>query len=435
MDAERPASEARLRVAYLCSAYPAPSHTFVLREVQALRQLGVEVETFTVRRASFDDLLSDADRIEGRRTSHLLPTSVWRLVRATWRLLRAPRGVRALRAGVREAWEMRRPGLHGTLWQLFYLVEAVLLWRECSRRSVRHIHAHFANVAADVALLAAAIETARAPRAPWSWSFTMHGPAEFWDVAGTRLAAKVERAGFVVCISDFARSQLIALTSVEISSRLHVVHCGLDTATYGCDNGPFNDDAGSGLPTLLCVGRLVPVKGQALLVEAVAELQRRGRQLNVEIIGEGPARELLAQLIREHELEETIQLLGALGQDRVPRHMRAATIFVLPSFAEGVPVVAMEAMALGTPVVTTRIAGVPELIEDRVSGLLVTPGRVDQLVAAIEELLRDDALRRRIADAARLVIQRKFDSRTEAHKLASLFSQTAPLGYARFDGG
>jgi colanic acid/amylovoran biosynthesis glycosyltransferase len=422
-DAEAPARPGGLRLAYLCSAYPAPSHTFVLREVQALRRLGVEVVPFTVHRTAPADLLSAVDRAEAEKTSHLLPSSVWRLGREMARLLRAPGGGSGLRAGARQAWKLRRPGMRGLLWQLFYLAEAILLWAECSRRSLHHIHVHFANAASDIALLTAAIGSGQSPGSPWSWSFTMHGPAEFWNVDANRLPEKVMDAAFVVCISDFARSQLVALTSVQSASRLHVVHCGVDSSTYGQEGEQIDGDAETGAPTLICVGRLVPVKGQALLLQAAAELRRHGRDVSVEIIGEGPVRPLLEQLIDEQGLADRVRLVGALGQEEIPARLRAATIFVLPSFAEGVPVVAMEAMAVGTPVVTTRIAGIPELIEDGVSGLLVTPGRLDELVGAIERLLDDDALRGGIVAAARRQVAQHFDSGIEAQKLVSLFSE------------
>jgi colanic acid/amylovoran biosynthesis glycosyltransferase len=425
MRVPRPASRgAPVRVAYLCSAYPAPSHTFVLREVQALRRIGVEVETFTVRRTPAADLLSADDRVEAQRTHYLLPTGASILVGAFIGLLRTGNGARALGAAARLAWRMRRPGLRGTVWQAFYLAEAVLLWAQCSRRSIRHVHAHFANVAADVAMLTVALGTAQTPNRPWSWSFTMHGPAEFWEVGQARLSDKVESADFVVCISDFARSQLMSLTRVDMWSHLHVVHCALDVMSYG--QGRDVAPAGDGPPMLLTVGRLVAVKGQMLVVEMVAALKARGVALAADIVGEGPMRADLERLIDKHGLHESVVLWGALGQEQLRTRLQAATVFVLPSFAEGVPVVLMEAMAMGVPVVTTRIAGIPELIDDGVSGLLVTPGRVDELADAVERMLTDGDLRDAVTSSAYKVVREQFDSPAEAEKLAVLFSHADP---------
>ena len=419
MRAHTQASAEVAPVAYLCSAYPGISHTFVLREVLALRRLGADIHTFTVRRAPAESLLSEVDRAEAARTHHLLPTSAGRLARAVARLLAAPRGPAALRAAAREAWRMRRPGARSALWQAFYLAEAVLLFDECERRSIRHIHAHFANVASDVALLTAALGSARDPERPWSFSFTMHGPSDLWDVSERKLAEKVRAARFVACISDFARSQLMALTTPAEWDRLHVVHCGIDLATYGAgdETAPAADE---GL-RLLTIGRLVPVKGQVHLVDAVHALRARGLPVTAEILGEGPSRPDIEARIAELDLRDAVTLPGAVGQDRVPARLRAATAFVLPSFAEGVPVVAMEAMALGTPVVSSRVAGIPELIEDGVSGLLVTPARTDELVAALERLLHDPELRARMAAAGREVVAARFDIDREAMRLMHLF--------------
>lgn len=412
-------------MAYLCSAYPWFSHTFVLREVQALRRIGVDVHTFTVRETPSERLLSQIDRSEAARTHHLLPTNAGVLSRSLLRLLGSRRGVRALVSASRRAWSLRRPGARGTLWQLFYLTEAVLLWAECSRRSIRHIHAHFANVSSDVALLAVALGTAQQPDAPWSWSFTMHGPAEFWNAAKHRLADKASSARFVACISEFARSQLMALTLPTVWERFHVVHCGLDFNAYAQTDGrPASEQL-----RVVTVGRLVPLKGQILVVEMIRALRERGLEVSAEIIGEGPARSDLEQRIAQHSLAGLVTLSGAVGQDVLPDHLRRATVFVLPSFAEGVPVSAMEAMALGVPVVASRIAGIPELIDDGVSGLLATPGRIDELVQATERLLRDPALRGRIAAAGRETVAKAFDVTTESCKLAALFpGQSVPNG-------
>ncbi len=405
-------------IAYICSAYPAISHVFVLREVLALRRLGVDVHTFSVRRTSPGDLLSDADRAEAARTHHLLPTTAWRVLRATGRLLANRRGRTGLGAAAREAWRLRRPGARAALWQGFYLVEAILLHDECARRSIRHIHAHFANVASDVALLTAALGTAPAPDGPWTWSFTMHGPAEFWNVREHRLAEKVQSASFVACISEFARSQLMSLSPEATWQRLHVVHCGVEPGAYGRERPAALP--GDGRARLVTIGRLVPAKGQLLVVDVVAALRGRGIEVCAEIIGEGPARPDLERRIHELGLDGCVTLAGAISQDEVPGRLQAATVFVLPSFAEGVPVVAMEAMALGVPVVASRIAGIPELIEDGVSGLLTTPSRIDEVVDATERLIRDPELRARIVAAGREAVASGFDVSAQARRLIQL---------------
>ncbi len=205
------------KIAYLCNRYPAVSNTFILQEVAALRELGVPVETISVRRPRSGDLLGRADREEHARTHYLLPARVGELLQAhLLALLSRPR--RYLQT-LLLAWRLSASGARARVWQLLYFAEAVMVWQHCRRQGVRHLHAHFAYVASDDALLAAHL-------GGWSWSFSMHGPPEFYDVRGTRLAAKVERADAVICISDFCRSQLMSLVHEAHWAKLHVVRCG-----------------------------------------------------------------------------------------------------------------------------------------------------------------------------------------------------------------
>jgi hypothetical protein len=198
-----------VKVAYLCAQYPAVSHTFVLREVEALRRLGAEIATFSIRRAGSDHLLAHADRVAFESTYAILPPRWTALCAAHLKLaFSAPA---AYLSTLMLALRLAPAGLRGSIWQFFYFVEAVVLWNECRRRGIRHIHVHLANAAADVALLAAEIGSAVEPEHAWSWSFTIHGPTEFYDVSRFRLAEKLRHARFVICISDYARSQLMTL--------------------------------------------------------------------------------------------------------------------------------------------------------------------------------------------------------------------------------
>ena len=401
-------------ITYVCARYPSVSHTFVLREIQALRRLGVEANPVSVRRVEADQLLGRRTIDEAQRTFALLPASAPRLVGALFELLRRE-GAGALGRAAARAWALRRPGVRGTLWQLFYLAEAVLLWQRCSRTGSRHIHAHFANVASDVALLACVLGGPQ-----WRWSFTMHGPGDLWDVSALRLADKTADARFVACISDFARSQLMALTDPDVWGRLHVVRCGIEDDHLAGGGDPAEP------PLLLNVGRLASAKGQMLLLDLASDLQAGGVPFQLAIIGDGPLKDRLADGVRARGLSDHVTLTGALSQEEVAAHHRRAAIFVLPSFAEGVPVVAMEAMAAGVPVVATRVAGLSELIEDGRSGRLLPPGRTDLLIAAVRELLEDPAGRRALGEAAREAVAAGFHVDREAAKLARLFAGSAP---------
>ena len=411
-----------MKIAYLCSQYPAISHTFVLREVEALRDLGAEIATFSIRRADPHHLLAHADRVAFESTYAILPARWTALFAAHLRLaFTAPV---AYLSTLALALRLAPAGLRGCLWQFFYFVESVVLWTECRRRGIRHIHVHMGHVAADVALLTAHIGSSVEPGRSWSWSFTMHGPFEFFDVSHFRLAEKLRRALFVVCISDYARSQLMALSTPEVWDRLRVIHVGIPLGQF-----TRNGDAGppQGAPTILFIGRLVSAKGQAVLLEATTLLAKRGHKVEVILAGEGPLRPTLERFAEQLGLASQVSFPGAVGQEEIHALYAGASIFCLPSFAEGVPGVLMEAMAMELPVVSTRITGVPELIDDGRTGLLVAPGRTDQLADALERLLVDSALCRKMGSAARDKVLREFNTDSSAKQLYELFANQLPV--------
>ena len=407
-----------MKVAYLCSEYPAISHTFILREVDALRRRGADIETFSIRRTSPANLLSDADRAAFESTFAILPPSWPRLARAHLKLAFArPMAYLSVLIG---ALRLAPAGPRGMLWQFFYFVEAVVLWDECRRRGIHHIHVHFANVSADVALLASRIGSTLEPGQPWSWSFTMHGPTEFFDVRHFRLAEKLRHARFVICISDFARSQLMSLSEPGTWPKLPVIHVGIPIEQFTPVNGSRPAEARQ---EILCIGRLVPEKGQAVLIEAVALLAERGQSPGVTFAGEGPQRAALGRLAKQLGVAANVSFRGAVGQDKLRALYEEASVFCLPSFSEGVPVVLMEAMAMRLPVISTTITGIPELIEDGSSGLLVPPGRPDLLANALERLLGDEALRHELGARGREKVVGDFDAEASAAQLHALFTE------------
>jgi len=391
-----------MKIAYITSRYPALSHTFVHREVAELRRRGWDIRTYSVRRVDQGDLFSQADQIEYNNTFALLPISVAALIGLHLRALAtAPVAYcstlkfalsRGNRAGKR------------TLWQVFYFAEALILWNSCRKKNITHVHAHMANVAADVARLAVHFGGLHSGRV-WSWSFTMHGPTEFFNIEQYGLADKASDADFVICISDFCRSQLMALVEEKQWSKMRVVHCGVDVTQFA----PHTKEPHTGRINVLCVGRLVSVKGQSLLIEAVRCLLDEGMDLSLTLVGKGPTEEALSAKVISLGLSESVQLAGPIGQDAIRDYYELADIFCLPSSAEGVPVVLMEAMASGIPVLTTRIAGIPELVEDGVSGMLVAPGSLPELTDALRTMVKDRPLRARLANEGRLRVQAQFD--------------------------
>jgi len=412
-------AETPTRIAYLVGRYPKISHTFILREVRALRDLGVEVDTFAIWPTAADELLADADREEAARTFTMLPLRVGLLVRSHLAALAAsPAGYVRMAA---HALRTSRPGLRGKFLAATWVAEAPILWRELRKRGIRHVHAHLTGTAPAVAMLATEFARSADSGGGHTWSLTVHGPSEFYDVHNQAVAEKVRHADFAVAISDFGRSQLMGLVGEGYWDKLHVVHCGVFPATYE----PVSRDGRSGGVRIVTVGRLAPVKGHALLLEAVRELHGRGTDAHLTIIGDGPKREELERRADELGVLDLVTFTGAVGQDEITRHYSGADLYAHASFAEGLPVVVMEAMAHGLPVVAAGVMGVGEIVVDGENGLVVRPGRVDELVAAIERLAGDQDASRRMGEAGRRLVEREFDVRASAARLAELFARYA----------
>jgi colanic acid/amylovoran biosynthesis glycosyltransferase len=404
------------RVAYLMSHYPAISHAFVLREVEHLRLTGLDVETMSIHRAEPEGLLSDADRREARTTHNVLPTNLRELLGA--HVDAAVRSPRRYAATLALALRTGAPGLRERLWHLFYFAEAMVLLRHVRRAAIAHIHAQFADSATDVAMLVTHYRRGqRIDGMECSWSLAVHGSVEFYNVRQYALAAKLQHARFAIAISDFGRSQLMRLSDSERWSHIHVVRCGVNPALYV----PPTERSGSARSAeILFVGRLLHGKGLSLLFDAVAELRRRGLEVTASVVGDGPARAEAEHSAARLGLSEAVRFLGVVGQDALRDHYARADVFCLPSFAEGIPVVAMEAMALELPVVSTRIMGIPELVEDGKSGLLVAPGRVDALTEALDRLVRSPAERRQMGRAGRQRVCQDYDVGLSAERMRAV---------------
>jgi colanic acid/amylovoran biosynthesis glycosyltransferase len=413
------------RVGYVTAEYPAPSHTFVLREVQALRRLGLPVETFSIRRTPPERLLSAVDRAEHERTYSVLPARPGMVVRAHAHAFRTSprRYVETLRVAMQRS----PPGLRARLWQLFYFAEAMIVWRRSTEMGLDHLHAHFGNVASDVTGLAARFGL-KVRQGPRSWSMTVHGSSEFYELGLNRLVDKVTDASFVVCVSDFGRSQLLSVVEEHHWAKIHVIHCGVDPDHYQAVPAPSEDGGPRDRPfRLLMVGRLVSVKGPSVLVEALSHLKRAGREVDAVLVGDGPRRARLERMAEQFDVSDRVTFAGAVGQDVMREFYVGADVFCLPSFFEGLPVVLMEAMAMELPVVTTAITGVPELVEDGRSGLLVRPGRADLLAEAIARMQDSSPEERRaMGRAGRERVLAEFDVSDSARRLRSLFTGSRP---------
>jgi glycosyltransferase involved in cell wall biosynthesis len=391
-------------VAYLTGQYPKVSHTFIAREIAALRDLGLTVLTCQVRRAAPADIPAD-QAAEAAATFTVLDAAKnpVRLLGAHLRLLaRAPgRWLGALRLAV----ATRPAGAKAGLWQLFYFAEAGVLADHLRREGVVHLHNHFADASGTVAMLAA--ELAAIP-----YSFTEHGPNIFFAAERWRLDEKIARARFVACISHFCRSQLMLFSDRTHWGKLRIIRCGIQPELYGAA-----PRTGYG-QRVLFIGRLDAVKGVPVLLDAFAALRAAVPGARLTLVGDGPDRAGLEAAAAA--LGEAVRFTGYLSQQAVAAELDAHDVLVLPSFAEGVPVVLMEAMASRLPVIATRVGGVAELVEDGVSGFLVPPGDPESLTERLGRLLADPELCRRMGVAGRAAVEARHDVRTEAARLAAL---------------
>lgn len=394
-----------MKISYFVNHYPKVSHSFIRREILALERQGFEVQRIALH--GWSDPLPDAeDRTEQARTRYVLRHGGFALLAPTiFAFLRSP--IRLIMA-VRLAMKFARESNRSLAYHLAYVAEACRILPWLNSFGARRIHAHFGTNSAEVVLFTHVLGGP-------PYSFTVHGPEEFFRPLG--LDEKVRRSAFVVAISSFGRSQLYLRSRFEDWPKIKVIHCGLDKEFYATAS-----PAASIAARLICVGRLCEEKGQLLLIEAVAHLAAKGIRFELVLAGDGPMRGKLERAIDEHALRMHVRITGWISSGQVREEILAARALVLPSFAEGLPVVIMEAMALHRPVITTYIAGIPELVRPGQNGWLIPAGSVTDLATAIEECLATplDELQKMGDDGHNRVIMRhSIDS--EASKLAELF--------------
>ena len=400
----------RPTIAYLTSEYARASDTFIRGEVEQLRRLGYRVHTFSVRKPGAGELVSEEIRREHAQTVFLLEAGPLALALAGLRAALTAPG--KFLDAVRTVIGAVPPGIPGR-WvrRVSYLLEAAYLAEWLEARDVRHLHNHIGENSAVVALLAARFRDI-------PYSLTIHGPGEFDRPTLLALGEKIRGAAFVAAISEFTRGQLYRWCDPEDRPKIHVVHCGLDEAEWRAEAEPI-----PGRPRLVSVGRLSEQKGQWLLVEAAAGLRARGVAFELVLIGDGPLRPVLERRIERLGLREHIRMPGYLGSDGVRRELLASRALVQPSLAEGLPVVIMEAMALRRPVISTFVAGIPELVVPGVTGWLVPAGAVEPLVDAMAEALAaDPAELERMGRAGAARVARDHNAAIEAGKLARLIA-------------
>lgn len=399
-----------MRVAYFTNQYPKVSHSFIRREILALEAQGLEVDRFALRGWA-DELVDAADKLEQQRTRYVLAGGLARL--ALVALLHAVMHPIGFGKGLVLALQSARGA--DRIWplHLVYLAEACQLVRWWRQRPVDHVHAHFGTNSAQVVMLAQALGGP-------GYSFTVHGPEEFDKPQALHLAAKVTHSRFVVAISSYGRSQLWRWLPHGQWHKVKVVHCGLDKEFHAVPASPVPAS-----PRLVCVGRLCEQKGQLLLIEAARRLRDAGQPLELVLAGDGEMRPEIERLVAQYGLQQQVRITGWISAEQVRAELLAARALVLPSFAEGLPVVIMEAMALRRPVLSTYVAGIPELVRPGQDGWLFPAGDVAALSEAIDQCLRaipNDL--QAMGDHAHHRALQRHDIDNEAGKLHELFMQT-----------
>ncbi|MCB9599818.1 MAG: glycosyltransferase family 4 protein [Sandaracinus sp.] len=362
-----------MRIAYVVNRYPAVSHTFIRREIEGLEAHGVEVVRVSARDVPLEEMPDPRDRAERDKTHVLLSQGPRGLLPAL------ERTVRARPAAFARALDLtRRIGVgsaSGLGKNLAYLAEACVVREICDAERIDHVHAHFGTNPAAVAMLCR--ELGGPP-----FSFTVHGPEEFDRPDALRLTEKIARSAFVVGVSSFGRSQLFRWARFEDWSKVRVVRCGVDPSFLAGEPTPPSQ-----APRFVCVGRICEQKGQLLLVEAAEMLARKGHAFELVLVGDGPMRAEVEQSIASRGLSDRVRITGWATGAEVRRHLEDARAMLLPSFAEGLPVVIMEALALGRPVLTTYIAGIPELVRHENEGWLFPAGSPAATADAMEACL------------------------------------------------
>lgn len=398
-----------MRIGYFINQYPAVSHTFIRREIQALEAQGVEIVRYALR-PLVEGLSDPEDERELQRTRYVLGAGAFGMAGAVARaLLTQPRAaLAAIGLACRIGWKSDR----GLLRHLVYVVEAMVLASWCRRDGIEHLHAHFGTNSAAVAMLAREFSGIR-------YSMTVHGSEEFEKAILLSLDEKLRRAAFAVCVSAFGRAQLMRWVPSALWDRIALVRCGLDPSYLQAAILPP-----AAAPRLVCVGRLCVHKAQPVLIAAAAKLRDAGVAFELVLVGDGPMRAEVEAAIRRHRLEAQVTITGWVDGGRVKREIAAARVLVLPSISENLPVVIMEALALGRPVVSTYVAGIPELVRPGETGWLVPASDADALAGALREALTAPAERLAAMGAeGRRLVAAQHDAMREAAKLKELFAE------------
>ncbi len=408
----------------MLGTFPALTETFVVREVDAIRRRGIEIVIHAVRRPSDQGRQQLTAIPIDVRCVYARPEGIARHALANLNCLfsRPKRYFAAFRVFLRAAMEL---SFREAVQLLYHFFAGVGFSRDVRRIGATHVHCHFTS-ATNMALAAHMV-------ADTPFSFTAHASDDLF-VRPLLLDEKVARARFVVAVCNYSQQVLDSTTAFRFAEKLHriyngVEHLEMDRAeekNNSCSRFP----EGAPGPRIVSVGSLVAAKGFATLVLVCADLRARGRRFSCRIVGEGPERPTLQRLIREHDLGDCVELVGALDLNGVYAELRGADIFVLLTeigprgYRDGFPTVILEAMAAELPVLATSLSGIPEMVLDGVTGLLVRERDVEGASRALERLLEAGEVRRAMGHAGKARVRERFDLERSADELAALLSGT-----------
>lgn len=403
-----------MTIAYLVNQYPKVSHSFIRREIVGLEACGFPVKRFSIRSCA-DELVDEADQLELKKTRFVLGVGIVGLTANLLRvgLTRPVDFIKSLLLTLKIGWHSDR----GVLLHLVYLSEACVLFNWFSESGVTHVHVHFGTNPTTVAMLCHSLGGP-------PYSFTVHGPEEFDKATILALGEKIRRAAFIVAISSFGKSQLYRWCESQQWSKVKEIHCGVDQMFLRQPFTPMPDKL-----RLVCVGRLSEQKGHLLLIEAAGQLVAEGLQFKLVLVGDGPLKPEIKARIGQLGIQEQVEITGWASNSEVQQHILASRALVLPSFAEGLPVVIMEALALGRPVISTYVAGIPELVQPGTCGWLTPPGSIEALTEAMRTALQMPKEKlEQMGKVGAERVARRHDIAIEVSKLAELFrSETKPL--------
>lgn len=400
-----------MKIAYLTNQHPYSSCTFIRREIVALEEMGVPIRRYSIRTPEMD-IIDDADKEEIDKTQYILKIGVIALLLNLLRVIITKPGqfITALKL----TWKLGSVSDRGVIINLAYLVEACVLQGWCAQAQITHIHSHFGSNSTAVAMLCHILGGP-------PYSFTVHGPEEFDKPIGFSLKEKIHRSKFVAAVSSFSKSQLFRWCDYKQWSKIHIIHCGVNQLFLEQPYVPLPSE-----PRFVSVGRLSEQKGHLLLVEAASQLAAAGYRFKVILVGDGNLRPEIERLIKDLRLEDYIEITGWATNLQVQQQILAAQIMVLPSFAEGLPVVIMEALALSRPIIATHIAGIPELVQPGLDGWLVPAGSVEALVEAMKSAINTPPEQlAEMGKAGSHLVAKEHNIMSEAKKLLELFQKYA----------